>query len=167
MPIHAWKWVFIVVLIFFPLWFFPFFIFCFGPSGIRVFNYDQRGSNYRYNIYILIYFEVSRSSTLPWSCLYVLIIYCKTKIRYKIKEEEDDDGATKKKLLCLLFPIPSPILPRCFRLHSASPPPQPLLSSCIYRTVVSTPVILIMISWEVGLTLGVWLLEGWAHTSFI
>jgi hypothetical protein len=62
-------------------------------------------------IYILIYFEVSRSSRLFHGAgLYVLIIYCKTKIRYKIKEEEeDDDGATKKKLLCLLFPNSSPL----------------------------------------------------------
>jgi len=163
MPIHAWKWVFIVVLIFFPLWFFPFFIFCFGPSGIRVFNYDQRGSNYRYNIYILIYFEVSRSSRLFHGAgLYVLIIYCKTKIRYKIKER-------RRRMMMELqrknsSASSSPILPHCFRLHSA---PPPLLSSCIYRTVVSTPVILIMISWGVGLTLGVWFLEGWAHTSFI
>lgn len=42
-------------------------------------------------IYILIYFEVSRSSRLFHGAgLYVLIIYCKTKIRYKIKEEEEE-----------------------------------------------------------------------------
>jgi hypothetical protein len=62
-------------------------------------------------IYILIYFEVSRSSTLPWSCLYVLIIYCKTKIRYKIKEEEDDEELQRKNSSASSSPFPPQFFP--------------------------------------------------------